>query len=102
MSVQSVLGLGVGWEEVRPAGNAAAGSCRGWWVGLRSSHRVSSLPSRNRLQNYNPAPDVTYLIVTKYKLKRLFFYKLPIISETKGFKGTSSTEVGLLKADFVC
>ena len=41
------------------------------------------LPSRNRLQNYNPAPDVTYLIVTKYKLKRLFFYKLPIISETK-------------------
>ena len=75
--------VGVGWEEVRPAGNAAAGSCRGWWAGLRSSHQVSSLPSRNRLQNYNPAPDVTYLIVTKYKLKRLFFYKLPIISETK-------------------
>lgn len=29
MSVQSVLGLGVGWEEVRPAGNEAAGELQG-------------------------------------------------------------------------
>lgn len=71
------------WEEMGPEGNTptrAAGNGR--VRGLYPARKVL-VPSSSYVHSYSPIPDVTYLIVTKYKLHRCVCF-LTINSDTQG------------------